>query len=80
VVFSYDENGFKLRQGNKEEISHKWSEFSKASLVRTEQGDFTIRLENSSSFDIPASKLKLNPYDFRTEATNLVEASQKKKA
>jgi hypothetical protein len=79
LVFSYDENGFKLRRGNKEEISHEWGEFSKVSLSRNEQGDFIIRLENSDSFDIPASKLKLNPYDFRTEATKLVEASQKRK-
>jgi hypothetical protein len=79
-VFSYDEKGFKLKEGNKEEISHKWSEFSKVTLSRNERGDFIIRLENSDSFDIPTSKLKLSPYDFRTEATKLVEASRKKKS
>lgn len=80
LVFSYDQNGFKLKQGNKEETSHKWSEFSKVSLVRTQQGDFSINLENGEPFDLPASKLRLNPYDFRTEATKLIEANQKKKS
>lgn len=80
LVFSYDEKGFMLKEGNKEEISHKWGEFSKVTLSRNERGDFIIKLENSDSFDIPASKLKLNPYDFRTEATKLVAASLKKKS
>lgn len=77
-VFSYDDRGFTLKQGNKEETGHKWSEFSKVSLIRTEHGDFSIRLHNSDFFDLPTSKLKLNPFDFRSEVTKLVEASQKK--
>ncbi|NWG10219.1 hypothetical protein HXY33_00455 [Candidatus Bathyarchaeota archaeon] len=80
LIFSYNDNGFKLKQGSQEEISHEWGEFSKVSLSRNEQGDFIIRLENSNSFDILVSKLKLNPYDFRTEATRLVQASQKRKS
>ena len=80
LSFSYDDRGFTLKKGSKEEISRKWSEFSKVSLVRTEQGDFSIRLQNGDSFDLHVAKLKLNPYDFRTEATKLVEASQKKKS
>jgi len=79
LVFSYDDNGFTLKQGNKEDTRHKWSEFSKVSLIRTEQGDFSVRLHNSDFFDLPTSKLKLNPFGFRSEAEKLVEASQKKK-
>jgi hypothetical protein len=78
LILSYDDSGFTLKRGNKEEARHRWSEFSKVSLIRTEQGDFSVRLQNSDFFDIPTSKLKLNPFDFRSEATKLVEASQKK--
>jgi len=80
TVFSYDSKGFLLQQGMKEEIEHKWSEFSGVTLIRTEQGDFSIRLHNGDSFDLPTSKLKLNPFDFREEATKLVEANQKKES
>jgi len=78
LVFSYDDEGFMLRQGSKEETSRKWSEFSVVSLARTEYGDFSIRLQNGDSFDIPVSKLKINPFNFRSEVTKLVEAHQKK--
>jgi hypothetical protein len=80
LVFSYDDVGFTLKQGSKEEMHRTWGEFSKVSLVRTEQGDFSIKLENGDSFDLPVSKIKLDPYDFRTEATKLVETSQKRKS
>jgi hypothetical protein len=79
LVFSYDEKGFTLKQGNREEISHNWSDFSKVSLISSEQGGFSIRLYDSDFFDLPTSKLKLDPFSFRLEATKLVEVSQKKK-
>lgn len=80
IIFSYDDEGFILKKGKKEEISHKWSEFSKVSLIRTEHGDFSLRLHNSDFFDLPVSKLKLNPFEFRTEATRLMEANKRKKS
>src|SRR3972149_8916003 len=68
MVFTCDKNGFTLKKGNGKETSYRWKEFSKVSLVRTEQGDFSIRLyKNSDFFDLPTSKLKLNPFDFRLE-------------
>jgi hypothetical protein len=80
LILSYDNKGFTLKQGRKEEISHEWSEFSGVSLIRTEQGDFSIRLStNGDPFDLPASKFKLDPFGFRWDVTKLVEASRKEK-
>jgi hypothetical protein len=76
MIFSYDEKGFTLKKGRKEEASHRWSEFLDVSIVRTEQGDFSIRLHNKEPFDLPISKLKLDPFNFRSEATKLVKANQ----
>jgi hypothetical protein len=81
LVFSYDGKGFTLKQGYKEEIGHKWSEFSKVSLIRTEYGSFSVRLQRDSDhFDLPVSKLRLNPFDFRWEAMKLIEANRKKQS
>jgi hypothetical protein len=80
MVFIYDDKGFSLKKGKREESSHGWNEFSRVSLVRAEYGDFSVRLyHNEEFFDLPASKLKLNPFDFRLEAMRLVSASKGQK-
>ena len=80
IVFTYDDEGFTLKKGRKEVDSHKWNEFSKVSLFRTESGELSIRLyQDSEYFDLPASKLKLNPFTFRQEVTKLVSVSKSKK-
>ena len=80
MVFTCDKNGFTLKKGNGKEASYRWKEFSKVSLVRTEQGDFSIRLyKNSDFFDLPTSKLKLNPFDFRLEVMRSVSGSTDKR-
>ena len=80
MVFTCDKNGFTLKKGNGKEASYRWKEFSKVSLVRTEQGDFSIRLyKNTDFFDLPTSKLKLNPFDFRLEVMRSVSASTDKR-
>lgn len=80
MVFTYDNTGFTLRKGKKEENSQKWSEFFKVSLVRNESGGFSVRLyHNSEFFDLPASKLKLNAFDFRVDVTKLVAAGKNRR-
>jgi hypothetical protein len=80
MVFTYDDEGFTLRKGRKEVNNHKWNEFSKVSLIRTESGELSVRLyQDSEYFDLPASKLKLNPFTFRQEVTKLVSVSKGKK-
>jgi len=81
MTFTYDNRGFTLKKGKKEENSYKWNAFSKVSLIRTEYGDFSVRLYRNEEdfFDIPASKLKLNPSDFRFEAMQLVSARKNEK-
>jgi len=81
MVFTYDDKTFMLRKGKKEEISHKWEEFSRVSIIRTEEGSLSLRLyRNEEFFDLPASKLKLNPFDFRFEVMKLVSSDKIKKA
>jgi hypothetical protein len=73
INFSYDELGFELRKGKYPPVAHGWKEFSQVSLVRDDRGDFTIRLhKNESPVEIPASKLKLDPFRFKLEVMNLV--------
>jgi hypothetical protein len=80
MVFTYDNEGFTLKKGRKEVNSYKWNDFSKVSLFRTESGELSVRLYHDSEyFDLPASKLKLNPFTFRQEATKLVSGSKGKK-
>jgi hypothetical protein len=68
IQFSYGSAGFQLKKGKNPPISHSWSEFSKVSLARSEYGDFTIRLyTDSAPVEIPASKLRLDPFQFRLE-------------
>lgn len=77
MIFTYDKNGFTLKKGNGKETSCEWKEFSRVSLVRSEQGDFSVRLyRDTESFDLPTSKLKLNPFDFRLEVMQLVPAGR----
>ena len=80
MILTYDSTSFTLKKGRKEEVSHKWKEFSRLSLFRTEEGDFSVRLyKDSDFFDLPASKLKLNPFKFRSEVMQLVFPSKDKK-
>jgi len=80
MILTYDNTSFTLKKGVKEEISHKWKEFSRLSLFRTEEGYFSVRLyKDSEFFDLPASKLKLNPFKFRSEVTQLVFPSKDKR-
>jgi hypothetical protein len=79
MVFTYDKGGFTLKKGNREEVSFRWNKFSKVSLVRTDEGGFSVRLyDDSDFFDLPASKLKLNPFDFRLEVMRLVSVGRGK--
>lgn len=80
MVFTYDDKGFTLKKGRKQEDSRRWNEFSKVSLFRTEEGSLSVRLyKNGEFFDLPASKLKLNPFDFRLEIMRLVDSGKGKK-
>lgn len=80
MVFTYDDKGFTLKKGGKEETGHGWNEFSNVSLIRNEEGNCSVRLyHNAEFFDLPASKLKLNPFDFRFEAMRLVTQSKNRK-
>jgi len=79
TVFTYDNEGFTLKKGRKDVNSCLWNEFSRVSLFRTESGELSVRLyRDSEHFDLPASKLKLNPFTFRHEVTKLVAVSKDK--
>jgi hypothetical protein len=73
IVFSYDDTGFRLRKGKNPQVTHQWSEFSKVSLARNEYNEFRVKLNgNGDAVEIPASKLKLDPFEFRLKVMDLV--------
>jgi len=73
IVFSYDDAGFKLRKGKNPPVAHQWSEFSKVSLARSEYNEFKVKLySDGDAVEIPASKLKLDPFKFRLQVIDLV--------
>jgi len=73
IAFSYDNVGFQLGKGKGAVISHKWSDFSQVSLARNEYGEFNVRLHrNGEVFEIPVSKLKMDPFEFRLRVMNLM--------
>jgi len=72
-----DDKGFTLQIGSPERATQQWSDFSQVSLVREGYGDFIVRLYHAQGggfIDIPVSRLKLNPSEFRFEAMRLVGA------
>jgi len=73
IEFSYDDVEFQLKKGKRAPITHRWSQFSQVSLARSEYGEFNVRLyRNGEPFEIPVSKLKLDPFEFRLRVMNLV--------
>jgi len=73
VKFSYDDEGLQLRKGKSPSINRKWNEFSKVSLMRNEYGEFKVGLyANGDRFEIPVSRLKIEPFRFRLQVMDLV--------
>jgi len=73
MEFSYDDVEFQLKKGKNPPVNHKWNEFSKVSLARNEYGEFRVRLyRNGDQVEIPVSKLKLNPFEFRLQVIDFV--------
>jgi hypothetical protein len=74
IEFSYDDGGLKLKKGKGPPVVRKWNEFSQVSLIRNEYGEFKVGLyANAERFEIPASKLKLEPFQFRLQVMDLVQ-------
>ena len=74
VEFSYDDEGLQLRKGKNPSINRKWNEFSKVSLMRNEYGEFKVGLyANGDRFEIPVSRLKIEPFRFRLQVMDLVQ-------
>jgi hypothetical protein len=73
IEFSCDEAGFTLRKGKNPAVTHQWSEFSRVSLTRSEYNEFKVKLySNGEGVEIPASKLKLDPFKFRFQVIEFV--------
>lgn len=74
TILSYDQNGFEMQVG-RYQVSGRWREFSRVSLVHLGYGTFAVRLykNGQAAHDIPASALKLDPSTFRFEVINLVK-------
>lgn len=77
IEFSYDDIEFQLKKGKTTPIRHTWGEFSQVSLARTEYGEYKVRLYgNGEPFEIPVSKLKLDPFEFRFHVMDLVSRAR----
>jgi hypothetical protein len=76
TILSYDQEGFRMQVG-KTQVSRRWGDYSRVSLVHLGLGEFAIRLYRNGEdfFEIPASALKLNPHEFRFEVMQLVKES-----
>jgi hypothetical protein len=73
IEFFWNDFGFKLKKGKNPPVSHQWSEFSRVSLTRSEYNEFKVKVySNGDSFEIPVSKLKLDPFRFRFQVIDLV--------
>jgi hypothetical protein len=73
IEFSYDDVGFHLRKGKTPSVEHRWNEFSQVSLTRNNYGEFMVKLYgNQEPFEIPVSKLKLDPFRFRLQVMSHV--------
>jgi hypothetical protein len=73
IELSYDDVGFQLKKGKGPSINHKWNEFSQVSLARIEYGEFMVMVhKNGDRLEIPASKLKLDPFRFRLQVMEYV--------
>lgn len=69
VSLSYDGAGFELQVGIRR-WKAAWTEFQRASLFHEGFGQFAVRLYRDASeyLEIPASALKIDPFEFRFEA------------
>jgi len=73
IVFSYNDAGFRLQKGKNPTVDHKWKEFSRVSLARSEYGEYAVKLySNGEATEIPVSKLRLEPFQFRLGVMDLV--------
>ena len=72
-----DQSGFNLSQGMKQNHRFLWREFAGVSLVKDDNEDLYVRLyrRNDTHFDLPASKLKLDAFEFRRKIQSFVEAA-----
>jgi len=78
LEFYYDDQGFRIKKGRRKVTGHSWSEFSRVSLVRSEALEFSVRLYSDGGFfEIPASRLKLDPFKFRFEVLGLLRGARK---
>jgi len=76
IEFSCDDDGFTLRKGKAPPVSRTWKEFSQVSLARNEYGEFRVRLHGTGEpFEIPVSKMKLDPFQFRLDVMSSMALS-----
>ena len=81
MEFSYSDSRFQLKKGKGTPASYEWSEFSQVSLARNEYGEFKVRLHGSGEpLEIPVSKLKLDPFEFRFHAMDLISREKSSSA
>lgn len=78
-VFSYGETSFTFKKGGGCLLEGRWSDFTQVSLVRSGY-EFNIRLykDDEEYVELPVSKVKLNPYDFRSKVAEFISGGRGK--
>ncbi len=77
LTFRMDHEGFHLSQGKSRSEQFRWQEFSRLSLVKDDNEDLYVRVHrrNDTHVDLPASKLKLDAFDFRWKVQTFIRRS-----
>ena len=77
-LFSYDDESFLFKEGGKNPLEGRWNDFSFVSLVKINR-ELGLRLyRNPEEFvDLPVSRVKLNPYEFRLKVMELISRGKR---
>lgn len=67
-TFEYDDNGYSMTKGRKEEQKHTWSEFKETSIIRDSYGKNKVRVykeRDGEHFDIDSKACGVDPFVLR---------------
>jgi len=67
-TLEYDDNGYSMTKGRKEEQKHAWSEFKESSIIRDNYGRSKVRVyieRGGEHFDIDSKSCGIDPFALR---------------
>ena len=74
LEFCYDSREFTYKKGEVISKRERWSNFDKVTVIKTEDGDFAIKLyKGKKDFVIPTTRFKIDAQEFRFEVMKFIE-------